>query len=139
MLKARQVRCWRKRFSEANGKIQNYYLKLRKKILTLGSYVRLSFPFLFKLATFDVKRPALFDSLSKAHCNFEPNRAWAATYQEKRISWKLSRLCLTITMTVYGYLGTMAETALKYTRDFSKFPIIIRAATNKEGNIIINR
>ena len=96
LLKARQVRCWRKRFSEANGKIQNYYLKLRKKILTLDSYVRLSFPFLFKLATFDVKRPALFDSLSKAHCNFEPNRAWAATYQEKRISWKLSRLCLTI-------------------------------------------
>ena len=31
-------------------------------------------------------------------------------------------------MTVYGYFGTMAETALKYTRDFSKFPIIIRAA-----------
>ena len=30
-------------------------------------------------------------------------------------------------MTVYGYFGTMAETALKYTRDFSKFPIIIRA------------
>ena len=27
-----------------------------------------------------------------------------------------------------GYLGTMAETALKCTRDFSKFPIIIRAA-----------
>ena len=24
-------------------------------------------------------------------------------------------------MTVYGYFGTMAETALKYTRDFSNF------------------
>ena len=30
-------------------------------------------------------------------------------------------------MTVYGYFGTMAETTSKYTRDFSKFPIIIRA------------
>ena len=35
------------------------------------------------------------------------------SYQEKRISGRLSRLCLTITMAVYGYLGTMAETALK--------------------------
>ena len=34
-------------------------------------------------------------------------------------------------MTVYGYFGTMAETALKYMRDFSKFPIIIRAADLK--------
>ena len=31
-------------------------------------------------------------------------------------------------MTVYGYFGTMAETGLKYTRDLSKFPIIVRAA-----------
>ena len=31
-------------------------------------------------------------------------------------------------MTVYGHFGTMAETVLKYTRDFSKFPFIIRAA-----------
>ena len=28
-------------------------------------------------------------------------------------------------MTVYGHFGTAAETALKYTRDFSKVPFII--------------
>ena len=33
-----------------------------------------------------------------------------------------------IKTTVYGHFGTMAETALKYTRDFSTFPFIIRAA-----------
>ena len=32
-------------------------------------------------------------------------------------------------MTVYGYFGTMAERASKYTRDFSKFPSIIRASS----------
>ena len=36
-----------------------------------------------------------------------------------------------LTMTVYGYFGTMAETASKYTRDFSKFPIITQAADLK--------
>ena len=38
-------------------------------------------------------------------------------------------------MTVYGYFGTMAETTLKYTRDFPKFPIIIRVADLTETQL----
>ena len=33
-------------------------------------------------------------------------------------------------MTVYVHFGTMTETVLKYTRDFSKFPFIIRFANS---------